>query len=205
MARIFGGLLSKLVYGGLISTCFVDIFKLTLVKSSLPHVRSFASTPSKGGHWTGKIYFDPDADVSAYEANSELSTDLKQPDVWPYCISYSGLKKQLKRCINTSENIEKIWVYKKPLGEWQFTSNLLYHAYVVLETNQFWWSLEKNAEGLTLQRSKSKDTVVQYYRQKKRTNTDYWVPEVIMEDKAEMSNILLKQSLIGLPKLKTGI
>lgn len=41
----------------------------------------------------------------------------------------------------------------------------MYHEFVVFETSDsWWWSIEKNPEGLTIQRNRSKDAVVNKYR-----------------------------------------
>ena len=48
-----------------------------------------------------------------------------------------------------------------------------FHAYTVFETDQWWWSIEKNTEGLTIQRAKEFDAVGKRYRQRKRPGIDF--------------------------------
>ena len=45
----------------------------------------------------------------------------------------------------------------------------LYHAFVVFKTERFWWSVDTNADGVTVQRATSFDAVSTSYRQKRRT------------------------------------
>ena len=75
--------------------------------------------------------------------------------------------------IEASETILKVYLYKTPLTDWQFTNELLHHAYIVFETDQWWWSIEKNTEGLTVQRAKDFDAVGKRYRQTKRPGIDF--------------------------------
>ena len=52
------------------------------------------------------------------------------------------------------EEILNVRVYKCKLFSPQLTQQLLYHAFVVYETDEWWWCVEKNTEGITIQRSK---------------------------------------------------
>ena len=107
----------------------------------------------KGGEWKSIVYFDPYSD-------SKKGND--------YHINDEQLLEKMKEIIDASEYIEKIWVYKKPLSSWQLTQVLLHHQFVVLETSDWWWSIEKNGEGITIQRSKKLSYVKDYYRRTKR-------------------------------------
>jgi len=84
--------------------------------------------------------------------------------------------------IEASEKILKVYLYKTPLTDWQFTNELLHHAYIVFETDQWWWSIEKNSEGLTIPRAKTFDAVGRRYRQSERTGMDYFGLQLIWED-----------------------
>ncbi|CAG0919740.1 unnamed protein product [Notodromas monacha] len=77
--------------------------------------------------------------------------------------------------IDCDEEIREIRIYGEKLFAWQLTAFLMYHSYVVLETNQWWWSLEKNGEGITIQRSKQFDYVKRKYRRKERNGN--WLIE----------------------------
>lgn len=128
-----------------------------LSNRSLLHRNWFRSNSSSsattGCSWTGLIYFDPQSD-------SETGTD--------YNLKESQLKTRLAQLIDATENIKKIWIYYTPLFSWQWTASILYHAFIVLETNDWWWSIEKNSEGLTIQRSKKLEYVRDCYRRRKR-------------------------------------
>ena len=100
-------------------------------------------------------------------------------------ISDDELRTTFKKNIDPSEDILKVWVYKEPLGEGQFTNVVLFHAYTVLKTNQWYWSFEKNREGLTVQRAKNFEAVAKRYRQKERTSMDSFGLQLIKEDKGE--------------------
>ena len=117
------------------------------------------SSPSKGGgeEWTSEIYFDPRADGNDTPAR----------------ISDDELKTKFKELIDPSEKILNVRVYKTPLSEVQLTNAVSFHAYTVFETDQWWWSIEKNTEGLTIQRAKDFDAVGKRYRQTKRPGIDF--------------------------------
>ena len=106
-----------------------------------------------GGEWKSIVYFDPYSD-------SEEGND--------YHIDDEQLLEMMEEIIDESEYIEKIWVYKRPLSSWQLTQLLFHHQFVVLETSDWWWSIEKNGEGITIQRSKKLSYVKDYYRRTKR-------------------------------------
>ena len=120
---------------------------------------TFVNMSSSGGksgeEWKSKIYFDPEADSSTGKE---------------YAITDEELKTKMKKLIN-NENILKVFVYKVSLSEWQLTRWLFYHAFVVFETDKWWWSIEKNSEGITIQRSKKEDFVKDRYRRKKRPSS----------------------------------
>lgn len=116
---------------------------------------SKSSSGSSGcGEWKNQIYFDPESD----SANGNH-----------YFISDNELKEKLSQLINTQERIEKIWIFSHRLYEWQlYQGMMMYHAFVVLETNEWYWSIEKNNEGITIQRSKNWSYVKGKYRRKSR-------------------------------------
>jgi hypothetical protein len=90
-----------------------------------------------------------------------------------HTISAETLKEKLRELIDPKEEIKNIWVYQCPLSNWQLTQWLLYHAFVVLETDAWWWSIEKNTEGITIQRSKKNESVKDRYRQEPRPTPIY--------------------------------
>ena len=118
---------------------------------------SFSSCSGKsstGKEWTGQMYFDPKA--SSSRGKSYRFTD-------------GELREKLLEVIQPEEKILKIFVYDCPLTSYQITKIILKHTFIVLETIEWWWSLEKNTEGITLQRDKKLSAVRDRYRQKERT------------------------------------
>ena len=116
---------------------------------------SFASSSenrSKGAAWTSKLYFDEDCENS-------------KPG---HFITAEELVRRLDQLVK-NERILKVEMWKQPLSELQITKGVLYHAFIILETDEWWWSIEKNSEGLTMQRSKYRESVNNFYRGKKRT------------------------------------
>ena len=61
-----------------------------------------------------------------------------------------------------------VGTYKYPLYKWQLTDFFLFHMFVLFQTDSWWWTIEKNTEGLTIQRSKYKEAVRDNYRRDKR-------------------------------------
>lgn len=81
--------------------------------------------------------------------------------------------------IEPDETIINISVYKTPLNENQWTNLYLHHKYICFETEKWYWSIEKNDEGLTIQRSKELKDVRDCYRQSYRCKTKYWSPQIV--------------------------
>ena len=92
---------------------------------------SSSSKSSSGGNgeWTAKLYFDPEADKS------------KGPS---YFIEDGELRSKMKEVIDPTEKIIGVQIYRHPLSSIQITNLLMYHAFVVFETDGWWWSIEKN-------------------------------------------------------------
>lgn len=78
---------------------------------------------------------------------------------------------------DASEKIQHIRVYKNPLSSWQLTQVLVNHQFVVLETDSWYWSIEKQSKGIVIQRSKELSKVRDYVEQKPRIT-----PVVLMSD-----------------------
>ena len=73
----------------------------------------------------------------------------------------------LRRTIS-SEVIEYICLYKHPLFKHQITQFYLNHKFVVLKTRSWYWSLETDMNGITLQRSKHLERVRDYIGSEER-------------------------------------
>ena len=111
--------------------------------------------PKNGGKWNSTIYFNPKADNKAGGKEYEI-TDKE-------------LNKKMKKLID-NEMIVEIFLCKVSLFGWQLSNLIMYHAFVVIHTNEWWWSVEKNTEGITIQRSKKKMFVQDFYRGIKRAS-----------------------------------
>ena len=118
-----------------------------------------------GENWSRTLYFDPEADKA-----SGADYRLTDPE----------LIEKLKDLVDDEERILEIRLYKVPLYWMQVTNLLFYHAYIVLKTSAWWWSIEKNSEGITLQRSKLISAVVDKYRRKVRHTTMLRTEPVMM-------------------------
>lgn len=134
---------------------------------------SFFSSKSKSSSkgttegWTSKIYFDPESDESRGTT---------------YSITDDELRTKMTELVDPEEKIIEVFIYKIPLNESQWTNLLLNHQFIVFETGCFWWSIEKNDEGLTVQRSKHLNAVLRRYRQKPRIEGTYWDVQPIQKD-----------------------
>jgi len=115
---------------------------------------SSPSSPSEGCDWKGEVYFDPDAGSTSGYAHRYEDCEIRE---------------KLTNKIGENEKITDVYVYDHPLHAIQVTKILMKHTYVVLETDAWWWSIEKNSEGITIQRSKELADVRDKYRQKGRT------------------------------------
>ena len=94
-----------------------------------------------------------------------------------YFIDSDQLSVELEKLIDFKTRIVNVLGYWTPLSEAQLTAALLYHRYIVFKTEDgYWWSIEKNDEGLTMQRGKSLEDVRDNYRQELRLKGSYWKP-----------------------------
>ena len=124
-------------------------------------------------NWSEKVYFDPEAD--------------KTSDKTLHLIADEDLRLTLKDLIDIEERIIKVSVYKIPLfDKLQLTNVLFNHQYVVIKTDaSMFWSLEKNNEGITIQRSPEEHAVLKRYRQADRVTSRFWdVVQLVIEDEA---------------------
>ena len=116
----------------------------------------FSSSSGSGGkngeQWTGRLYFDPDAESTEQKITSYPLRDLSA----------------FKKYISLNEEIIQVIHYRCNLVTWQWTQFLFCHQFIVFETEGWWWSIEKNSEGITVQRSKNPDFVKNHFRQIKR-------------------------------------
>ena len=128
---------------------------LIVGKTSVIRIRS------NGGFWQSQVAFDPNAE-QAFDVNNLRF------------INHDCLINEMASLIDTSENILSIAVYKCPLEEWQLFQLLDCHQFVVLETANWWYSIEKNSEFIYIQRT-SKANSIEFVRCKiknQRRNAD---------------------------------
>eukprot|EP00117_Sycon_ciliatum_P032627 scpid96906/ scgid25261/ len=94
------------------------------------------------------------------------------------------------------ETIRNIYLYKCKLSPLQITQWVLYHSYIVFETDSGWWSIEKSSDGLTIQRSAHKAGVRNFYRGRLRTgltegiSPGHVVKDAINESRQTLSCLL---------------
>ena len=113
------------------------------------------SSPSRssGSGYSQMLYFDPEADSS-----SDIG----------YSISDDKIRDRIAELTDATEQIWRVSIYRHPLNDWQLTEMYMYHAFVVFETEKWWWSIEKNEENVTIQRSKKIEYVRDKYRRHNR-------------------------------------
>ena len=75
-----------------------------------------------------------------------------------------GLLGRFENMIDTSEKITEVMFYTNLLTVFQLQKNLLYQAYIVFKTDNWWWSIENKDEesgekSILLQRSKKIELV----------------------------------------------
>ena len=107
----------------------------------------------KGGKWKYQVYFD-------MEANDKRGKH--------YAIDDKDLMKDLKERIGINENIKYVRAYKSPLASIQLTDFLLYHMFIEFETDEWWWTIEKDGYELILRRSKIRSAVRENNKHGKR-------------------------------------
>lgn len=111
---------------------------------------STESTGSTGKKWKGVIYFIPEAETCI---------------IIPDPITHKEMFKEFNRLkINLNDPIEKIWMYSSNLLSIPIQLSVFYHAFVVIESKNWFWSIEKNNQNITIQRSKRCEYVLNKYR-----------------------------------------
>lgn len=131
-----------------------NILQLRQIQEEMSFFSSKSNSKGDASSYTGKLYFDPEADTSQGR---------------DYFITDGELRDKLVELVDDSENIVQVRYYTHPLNSWQMSKFVLHHAFIVFETNKWWWSIEKNDAGVTLQRSKDIEYVRDKYRRTKRT------------------------------------
>ena len=145
---------------------------------------SGSSAGLKGGSWSSKIYF---FDYSQPGQKEPVELDLSNPD------------RQLGSEIN--DGIQETVYYKGPLSKFQGSKINAFHAFIVIKTRSFYWSIEKNQKGIFLQRSSRIEDIQSKLNGQNRTQNFICKvePEILYADNDRIKsslNILLK--LVGL-------
>ncbi|UJR07297.1 hypothetical protein I4U23_011585 [Adineta vaga] len=83
------------------------------------------------------------------------------------------------------DNILRIAVYRVPLNPLEPYLKMFYHAYLVLETERWYYSLETTSEKITLQRSTKLENVRDMYERKSRCGGSE--PELIIRANGKKS------------------
>ena len=98
-----------------------------------------ANIPSNGAFWQSQVaFYDADQVFNMY-------------NFW--MIDNTCLILEMQKLIDTRETIISIGVYKCPLNPWQKVQLLDCHQFVVLQTANWWYSIEKNTQFIFIQRS----------------------------------------------------
>jgi hypothetical protein len=91
------------------------------------------------------LYFDPDVD------SPEKKID--------YFTTNCELNQLLREVVDASEKITEVKYYSYSLHSWILSKYFTTHAFIVLKTDNCWWSIEKDQGGITIQRSKFLENV----------------------------------------------
>jgi hypothetical protein len=115
------------------------------------------------------------------------------------------LIEELEKLVKTSETIEEVFYYTNPLNGWQLFKGAvkptgldtlwgsMHHAYIVFKTQSWWWSIEKNDAGITIQRSKKIEFVTDMYVRVRRQES--YTTGIGCEKKKTATNKTVKQLL----------
>ena len=119
----------------------------------------------RGGQWTGKLHFYPDT-------CSDVSRSGKL-----IVVGSADLVSDVGNHVGPKEKILTAEICITPLTEFQLTKQYLHHAFLILETDILWWSVEKHQDAIVMQRSKKKEHILQKCRNQTREeiNKNYLV------------------------------
>lgn len=106
----------------------------------------------KGGEWGGELVYDPGQFTSFHLTPNFLTGKMCE---------FEG--------IDAFERLQTIWLFKRPLYEGQFTQIFMNHQFVVMQTMHWYWSIEKLADRILLQKNES-SFMVREYREGIRRN-----------------------------------
>ena len=88
-------------------------------------------------------------------------------DAWR--IDYTDIKTYLKPLLG-EDTIIWVGIYKTPIWYHQRTDLIAFHAFVIFQTRNWWWSAEKTTDGVSVCRGKTLESVRCLYRGNLRKN-----------------------------------
>jgi hypothetical protein len=91
----------------------------------------------------------------------------------------------------SDEKIEPVSYYTHPLNSWQIYKRVMHHAFIIFRTKSWWWSVEKNDAGVTIQRSKNIEHIRDKYHRNKRQEN--WMTRITGEKTKRVKNKTVKQ------------
>ncbi|KAH3801651.1 hypothetical protein DPMN_155309 [Dreissena polymorpha] len=90
-------------------------------------------------------------------------------------ITSTELMSKNQETVGYNEDIKLVTAYKVPLSGYQCSKNIFYHMFVVFQTQNWWWSIEKDTDLITLQRFRNESDVKKRY---KNTTRNSWITEI---------------------------
>jgi hypothetical protein len=139
---------------------------------------SDSSKAKNGEEVTFKIRFDPGDEESTVKCYDIKNSEWKD--------------KLLNLCDDNQQSIIEVYAYKHKLLSLQLTSLMFNHSFIVFRTKDCWWSIEKNSEGISIQQSRDKRTVIQKYKGKSRNE-----PILMKKDEGRRTTAELTKWLHG--------
>lgn len=137
------------------------------------------------------LLFLPERIESAYSTIVQYYDKIDNQTV---SIPEEELITQFKNLIRPDERLIQIHMYKCPMWNWQLTKWIVYHAFIVFQTSTIidpdndpetnWWSVEKTADRVTIQRSKNLEDVRDHYGRSRRAEQ---ITQVLIDPKTRGS------------------
>jgi hypothetical protein len=118
-----------------------------------------ASTGRKAEHDKnlGSLHFDPEVENRTVSAVT---------------LYHSNLLQGFDQVVGTKPDpILRIWVYESPLGSWQISAKFLFHSFIVIETERWFYSIETSEKNISMERSKQKQLLIEKCKGEKRSTT----------------------------------
>ena len=105
----------------------------------------------------------------------------------------SNLREKFDKLVDCSVKIKHAYFYINPLMRWQVEEKIFHHVYNVFYTSDsYWWSIEKNTKGITLQRSLKEENVRDLFGNEVRipANSTILNPQLQKDDPGKPDAIL---------------